>query len=282
MAYKTILVHVDEQPHITERIHVAVQLAQRCGAHLIGAAPSGVSRFVVGSMPPEHHDPTLALHLGYLREQAHKALAAFEIECTKAALASFESRLIDDEAGPGVSLLGRTADLVIIGQSESGQLGDLPAHVITHCGRPVLLVPKQGHHASVGRQIVLAWDASGEAARALLLALPLLRQADKVSLVILESASDVHLLTDTALADPQAMLARHNIVVTTIHQKLAHRRTVQRRSDVGQALLSLSSDLSADLLVMGAYGHSRLRETILGGVTRTVLETMTIPVLMAH
>lgn len=285
MAYPTILVHVDDGARSAERIRLAAQLALRGGGHLIGAAPTGVSRFLYHSMPPDKDDPTLALHLDMLREQARSALAAFGAQCDAAHVSSFEARVIDDEAGAGINLHGRAADLIVVGQAEAharAGAGELATHVISGSGRPVLVVPNAGSPATVGRRVLLSWDGGREAARALQLALPLFKDADQVSIAVFEVAADEHTVTDALAADPRPWLLRHGVTASLAVYAVEHHRRMSRRHEVGERLLSLAADLAADVLVMGAYGHSRFRESLLGGVTRTVLEAMTLPVLMAH
>jgi nucleotide-binding universal stress UspA family protein len=281
MAYQTILVHVDDSPSAFARIGAAIALARQ-GGHLIGVAPTGVARALHPRQPPGQSDPTLALHLGFLREQAHGALAAFTARCTSAGLASHEARLIDDDAGGGLCLHGRVADVIVLSQSDPGHgaaalLADLPAHVVLHAGRPVLMVPFGGACPTIGQRVLVSWDASREAALALQLALPLLRHAASVELALFDSGPDSHTVADAQAADPRPWLARHGIAAQLALHALAH-----KRQPVGEALLALAAQKNADLLVMGAYGHSRMRETILGGVTRTVFEASGLPVLMAH
>ena len=285
MAYPTILVHVDDSARTAERIRLASQLALRAGGHLIGAAATGISRFLYHSLPPEQNDATLALHLDFLREQARKALAAFSSQCTDLRTPSFEARVIDDEAGAGISLYARAADLVVVGQpgpDAKANLADLAVYVVTNSGRPVLMVPFTGHYATVGRRILVSWDGGREAARALQLALPLLKDADSVTLAVFEVASDEHKAADALAADPRPWLARHGVQAPLAVHAVDHQRRLNRRHEIGERLLSLATDESADLLVMGGYGHSRFRESLLGGVTRTVMDAMTLPVLMAH
>lgn len=276
MAYPTILVHVDDSAPCAERVRLAGALALRGGSHLIGAAATGVSRFLYHSMPPEKDDATLALHLDMLREQSRTALAAFSAHCDAARVASFEARVIDDDAGAGINLHGRAADLIVIGQ------GELATHVISGSGRPVLVVPAAPVPPQVGRRILLSWDGGREAARALQLALPLLRQADEVAIAVCEVAADEHTVADALAADPRPWLLRHGVTASLAVHAVDHQRRMNRRHEVGERLLALAAGMQADLLVMGAYGHSRFRESLLGGVTRTVLEVMTLPVLMAH
>ena len=285
MAYATLLVHVDDSTRTAERVRLACQLSARADGHLIGAAATGVSRFLYHSMPPEQNDPTLALHLDILREQSRTALAAFSTQCASLGVRSVEPRLIDDEAGAGISLLGRAADLIVLGQpapDAKPAVADLHVNVITNAGRPVLLVPYAGQQATVGRRILVSWDGGREAARAMQLALPLLKDADQVSIAVFEVAADAHKAADALAADPRPWLARHGVTASLKVHALDHERRLNRRSQIGERLLSLATELSADLLVMGGYGHSRIRESLLGGVTRTVLGDMTLPVLMAH
>jgi nucleotide-binding universal stress UspA family protein len=285
MPYPTILVHVDDGPACAARIALAAQLALRAGGHLTGAAPTGVSRFLYHSMPPEKDDPTLGLHLDMLREQARGALDRFHAQCRAAGLASCTATVIDDEAGAGLSLHARAADLLVIGQAEPNAArgaADLPAYVITNAGRPVLLLPAGASVAQTGRRILVAWDGGREAARAVQLALPLLRQAERVSIAVFEVAAAEHTVADAMAADPRPWLRRHGVEASLTVHAVDHQRRLNRRHEVGERLLSLARDSEADLLVMGAYGHSRFRESLLGGVTRTVLEAMHLPVLMAH
>ena len=289
MDYRTILVHVDDSPRGAERVAMAAAIAAQCQAHLIGVAPTGVSRHLYPSLPTAVNDPTLALHLGFMREQAEQALAGFTLQCEQAKLPSFDARVIDDEAGGGICLHGRTADLIVLTQADPAGglplLADLPAHVVLHAGRPVLLLP---HAAAQGAQaaavapgrVLVSWDASREAARALQLALPLLQHASQVDIAVFNTG--VEAMTEVKTADPIPYLARHGIDATMTFHPLEAKGLGHRRHNVGEALLSVAAGSGAQLLVMGAYGHSRMRETILGGVTRTVFEAMNLPVLMAH
>lgn len=281
MDYQTLLVHVDGGVHAAARFAYAADLARRCGAHLVGAAPTGISRHLLPSLPPEQDDATLALHLDMMREQARGALADFSAQCQASVLPSFEARLIDDEVGAGLALHARTADLVVLSQSEAERpaLADMPPDVIIHSGRPVLVLPPALPAAAFAR-VVLAWDGGREAARALQLSLPLLRLAERVEIALFEPATGALGLADAMLADPRPWLLRHGISATLAVHRPGQHRLLSRRNEVGERLLAVAA--GADLVVMGAYGHSRFREAILGGVTRTVLEGAAMPLLMAH
>jgi nucleotide-binding universal stress UspA family protein len=284
MSYQTILVHVDDTPDVGRRIRLAAALAQRFGAHLVGAAATGVAHQWVPRAAPADSAPALALHLSFLRAQARQALAGFTREAEACGLDAFEARLLDDEAGAGISLLARGADLVVIGQRppharRAAGVPDFDDQVLRHSARPVLIVPYTGALARVGTRVLLGWDAGEAAARAMLLALPLLRQAQSVHIAVFEAARP-HGAANSL--DPRPYLARHGIRAELSIHRHEDERVRRQRHPLGEALLSLATDLSADLLVMGASGHSRLRTSLRGGVTRTVCAAMTIPVLMAH
>lgn len=279
MSYKTILVHLDESKRTEERIKIAADIAISEGAHLIGVAMTGVSRFIYQSAEIGNSDPNLAIHLDFLRERAQAVLEKFEQSATGLGVSSFEKRLVDDEAGAGVSIQGRYSDLIILGQYDPDEtspttLSDFPEYVMLHSGRPVLIIPYAGQFESIARKVLISWDASREATRAVTDAIPLLRKAHIVQVAVFNpsGSSDEH--GEQPGADIALFLARHNINVEVIPQKT--------EIDIGNALLSLANDQNSDMIVMGGYGHARFREMILGGVTQTVLKSMTVPVLISH
>jgi nucleotide-binding universal stress UspA family protein len=279
MSYKTILVHVDESSHAAERIAVAARIASAEDAHLIGAAATGISRFVFSTVADDQIDPSLLLHLGFLRERANRALTDFEAMAQNAGVRSIEKRLIEDDAADGISLQARYSDLAVISQIDPdepspGVMSEFPEYVVMNSARPVLLVPYAGHFDRIGERVLVAWDASIEATRAVTQAIPLLKKAKAVEVAIFNAVSIEAEPEQQAETDIARYLARHGINVKVSH----HVATI----DIGNALLSLAADLTSDLIVMGGYGHSRFREILLGGVTRTVLQSMTVPVLMAH
>lgn len=282
MSYKTILVHVDKDRHAAERIELAARIANAENAHLIGAAPTGISRYVYqtryvydgGGVAPH-----LESHLDALRKQAHDALKSFEAVADRVGVRSCESRQVDDEAGAGLSLQARYADLVVIGQHDPDHpspatMPDFPEFVVMNSGRPVLLVPYVGQYRNAGRRILIAWDASTSATRAVTAALPLLKRAEHVDVALFNAETSVDGHGEEPGSDVALYLARHGVKVNVVRQKTD--------IDVGNSLLSALTDHGSDMLVMGGYGHSRFREILLGGVTRTVLESMTVPVLMVH
>lgn len=281
MGYKTIVVHVNESAHAYERIKLAAGIAQRCNAYLIGIAATALP----GSyyLPGVFGDSGVSLnaYLGLLREQANNALAELEAIAGKAGV-PFEKRIVEDETAPAVSLQARHGDLTVIGQIDPDESlptlkHDFPEYVVLHSGAPVLIVPYAGQFDVVGKRIMIAWNASIEARRAIAGAMPLLRQADEIQVVVFDGKAVPDTYGGQPGADVALLLARHGIRVGVEVAPQA-----KAGIDVGNALLSQAADFNADLMVMGCYGHSRLREVLLGGVTQTVLESMTIPVLMSH
>lgn len=287
MSYKTILVHVDETPRLADRLAIAAALARRDDGHLVCAAMTGVSRFLYHNEMVDEQDPHLALHLTYLREKAQAALDGCAPQLARAGLRSCEQRVIDDDAATGLSLHARCADLVVIGSNDPQRaapaiLGDLPGHVVLHAGRPVLIVPHGGAPADVGRRIVIGWDGGREAARAVTAALPLLQRAEQVWLAIFDPQPGPAETGEQAGAGIAQYLARHGVRSELVVRYSERQRLFTHTPAIGDAMLALAAELGCDLLVLGAYGHSRFRETLLGGVTRTVLAATALPVLMAH
>lgn len=279
MSYQSILVHVDQSRNAAERIRIAAGIALAENAHLIGVAMTGVSRWMYANSAPMFADPGMVINLEFLREKAQGALVEFERIVQSLGVDSYEMRLVDDEAAGGLSMQARYSDLVVIGQTDLEDPSpsvppDFPEYVVLNCGRPVLIVPYVGHFKTVGERALIAWDAGVPAARAVSAALPLLRRARIAQLAVFNPQRDLGKHGEQPGADIALYLARHKVKVNVSEQ--------DAYSDTGNALLSLATDFASDLIVMGGYGHSRFREILLGGVTRTVLDTMTVPVLMSH
>ncbi|SFM14567.1 universal stress protein [Rugamonas rubra] len=285
MSYKTILVHLDESPRLAERVRLAAALALADQGHLIGVALTGIARLAYRDGHIDEQDPHLALHLSLLRERAGRALAGFAAQLDALGLRSHEQHVVDDDAGTGLSLQARHADLVVIGQRQPGRggalLGDLAGHVLLHGGRPLLVVPDSGASRVPLERVLVAWDGGREAARALTAALPLLRRAAQVDLAVFAPAEPG---AGDAAADAAvvAHLRRHGVAVELLARPAPAPGLLRHPDPVGAALLALAAERHSDLLVMGGYGHSRLREILLGGVTRTLLEQATLPLLIAH
>lgn len=279
MAYKTIVVHVNNTPDTARRVQLAAQLAAASNGRLVGAAMTGVSRFLTMDYATSMGVSMAAECMEEARSQARAALQEFERQCSGLDLASYEARLVDDQAADGLVLQSRYCDLVVLGQANpddaiAPMAEETPEFVATNSARPVLVVPYAGHFGTPFRRILVAWDGSMEATRAVTAALPLMERADKVNLVVFNAGRQPDVHGSEPGADMALYLARHGIEVEVSSQVTS--------IDIGAALLSHAADINADLLVMGCYSHSRFREIMLGGATRTILQSMTLPVFMAH
>ena len=147
--------------------------------------------------------------------------------------------------------------------------------LVLSAGRPVLMIPYIGASSPIGRIVTVAWDAGQAAARAVADAMPLLETADKVHVLAVNPVAGIDAHGAEPGADIALNLARHDV-------KAEVHTTTAPDIKEGEAILSWLSDSGSDLLVMGAYGHARLRELVMGGVTRCILQSMTTPVLMSH
>jgi nucleotide-binding universal stress UspA family protein len=278
MSYKTILVHLNDKRRATAVLGPAIHLARRTNAHLIGM-------HVYASMPA----PPVALAYGAQvlgsvvaaeRKEAELIAATFaEATANQPFVAEWRSLKVPHVDLAGVVMEhGRSADLIVAGQTDPdwdlSPLMDFPERLALESGRPVLVVPYAGQFGEIGRNVVIAWKSGRESARAVFDALPLLEAAEKVHILEIKERGDKTdaLAPDTTIA---ASLARHGIKPTV-------RTSVAADISVGDDLLSRLSDLDADLLVMGAYGHSRMRELVFGGVTRHIARHMTVPTLFSH
>lgn len=279
MPYRNLLVHLDDTEPCAARVAAAVALADAQDAHLTGlalAAEVSLPSYVGGQLPPE----VIEMQRQAALKRAEAAGARFTEAVAKAGRSS-DLRLVpalDIDVASVIALHARYADLVILGQPETDHEGPVGRHdveeVILSCGRPAIVVPYIGAK-TMGRRIMVAWDSGRESTRAVNDALPLLERADEVVVLSINPRPGIDGHGEQPGADIALHLARHDVKV----------EVQQTRSDdigVGETLLSRLADAGSDLLVMGAYGHSRFRELVLGGVTRTLLQEMTIPVLMSH
>lgn len=280
MSYKTILVHVDDSSHAATRIEVAAAIAMAQNAHLIGAAVTGVSRFIEEAVAANPYSPAITPYLDTLRQRASVSLDKFEEQVHRIGVRSFERRLSDDEGSGGIGLQARYSDLVVVGQSDPAEPAhavdvDFPEYVALTSGAPVLIIPFAREFPRVGLHAVVAWNGSREARRAVQDAIPLLQAAQTVDVAVLNPVERHDEHGAEPGADMARYLHRHGIKVELKVETVKH-------GELGEALLSMVAAASADLLVMGCYGHTRFREMLLGGVTRHVLASMTVPVFMAH
>jgi nucleotide-binding universal stress UspA family protein len=276
MTYKTILVHIDAGKRSSVRVETAIRLARQYDAHLVALhalAPFEPPGYVAAEMGPAIIEAQRAVAAADMA----RSEAEFTKQVSAAGLRNVEWRAAIDDPVDAMTLHARYADLVVIGQREASDdshvAADFPERLVLAAGRPVLILPSVGKFATVGKRILVAWSPSREATRAVTDAIPFLQRADTVHVMAVNPKAGEH--GAVAGADIGLYLARHGVRVEV---KTDHGAEI----DVGNELLSRAADLDVDLLVMGGYGHSRLKEWVLGGATRTILESMTAPVLMSH
>jgi nucleotide-binding universal stress UspA family protein len=280
MALKDILVHVDNGRYCSARLNAAIGLAIAHDAHLIGLYVVTHPR-IPAIVRAEIPDDLLERQNRLSFEVAGKAQAMFDDLVQRSGVRG-EWRCVEGMPVPTLSLHGRYADLVVVGQRDpSGEEGvddpSLPDQLILSLGRPALVVPYGGEFPVIGERVLVAWDASRLATRAVNDALPLLETAKNVIVMAVNPRIDegerAH--GEIPSADICLHLARHGI-------KAEARHMYADDLGVGELLLSRAAEEGVDLIVCGAYGHARWRELVLGGVTRHLLEHMPVPVMMSH
>lgn len=280
MTYRSVLVHLDQDRLCEMRIKVAMRLSRAVDCHLVGLAPTGL---VVVPAFGEGVE-TLA---GFsdrawetLRDQAQRATQQFSDACRAQGIKSFE--LVVDEADKAGSLVrhAHCSDLTLLSQADPSAPGhqqaqNLVEQVVLRSARPTLIVPYAGRFDQIGTNVMVAWDDGRESARALSDALPLLRLAERVQVVTWnEEGVDALQHLRPRLEALRRWLGWQGVVA-----EIAVEST---QIGIADAMLSRAADLNADMIVMGAYGHARWSERMLGGATRGLLETMTVPVVMSH
>jgi len=273
MACKDILVHVGGAA-IEARVRVAAELAEAHGAHLVGLHVS-----MAPEIPPyveaQLSQEVLEAQTTFATRERERAQAAFKA-ATQGRRFSAEWRAVQGDAVEVLQLHGRHADLVVLGQDDPDykgpEVGGVAGRGVLSLGRPVLVTPYVGTCESVGRRVMVAWDGSRAAARALGDAMMLLSSAEEVNVLSVNPGTS-H--ASMAGVDISAHIARHGVEVSAQH-------ITADDVEVGAMLLSRAADFGADMIVMGAYGHARWRELVLGGVTEHMLQHMTVPVLMSH
>lgn len=255
----------------------AVSLAETFDAHVLGVAfayEPVIPGSVMGGIPPEFIEAQRAES----DQKARAAIARFEALAKRSGLSS-ESRVLSATISGGAEQLGRIArrfDIAVVGQPERDR--GMPDEVIDESvlfesGRPVIFVPYIFKGGVKLDRAMVCWDGSRAATRAIADSLPLLKKAKQVEIVIVATGRPKS--DEVPGADLGQHLARHGLKVDV-------KRITSPDIDVPSTILSYAADSSADFIVMGGYGHSRLREFVLGGVTRGLLESMTVPVLMSH
>jgi len=286
MMFKDILVHLDEGPRSNIRLKVAVDLARRHAAHLTGIFVIDIpgSDLFFGAGMPYAGGGSMNEMMASLRSdsaaRAEMAGQEFRDVLRREGLEG-EFRGVEGDTVSLLALHARYADLTVLGQPNEDEpyKGPTPDAVLVNVmlasGRPVLAVPYAGQFEHVGDRVLVAWNASREATRAVNDALPILRGAAKVTVLAVNPKHGIEGHGDVPAADIVLHLARHGVKAEAAH-------TIANDISEGDALLSYAADLGCDLIVCGGYGHSRAREMVFGGVTRTLLQEMTVPMLLSH
>lgn len=267
----SVLMHFDDSARMPERLQVARLLIRDFGAEVAcrpcSTAETAPGPFVAGSAAPF----VRALEEA---EQAQRRRLHAVFVAHGGGVPGLHWVEPDTASPWAFARHALYADLLLLGQRDHGDPQDrLPADfipdVLLQSGRPALVLPYAGEVGTVGRTVLVAWNESRESARALAAAQPWLQRAARVHAVVYGEGAEL----------PLARL-RHHLLAHRVAEPVVHAGGAA--SDVGSRLLSMAADVGADLLVMGCYGHSRAREWIMGGATRTILDTMTLPVLLAH
>ena len=280
MGYRSILVHVDDSDVSDRRLAVAARLARSFRGELAGAylVPTREMTPFTSAMLP---DSVVESRLRDTGEAQDKAEARFRAAAAREQLGAIGWSAPAGKPIEQAVLHARHADLAVVGQpmpdqAEAGFSNELVHAILMSSGRPMLVVPHYGEFPVIGHNVLVAWKESREAARAVNDALPFLKRARSVFVMTGGGAGeggDVDAnLSDLGVA---SFLARHDIEAKI-------RQEVADDIDVGNMILSRAADLSVDLIVMGGYSRPRLSEVVLGGVTRLMLQAMTVPVLMSH
>ena len=252
----------------------AISLAAACEAHVTGLAFAYEPEIL-----PDPSGPGSRRFMRIREENeqgAAAAAAAFEKQAGDAGV-DVRARALTTTVSAGYDLFGRMArrfDLAVVGQDDPEKERSealIAEGALFESGRPLVVVPYINKEPLKLDRIMVCWDGSRPAARAIADAMPLLARAGQVDVVIVEQAKS----DEMPGADVAAHLARHDLNVMV-------QRVARGDLDVKDALLNYAADSAADMVVMGGYGHSRMREFILGGVTRGMLASMTVPTLMSH
>jgi nucleotide-binding universal stress UspA family protein len=275
---RSILLHIDASPRSVQRLALAHALAARCGAQgtaLYASTPTALSLpFAMGQGAAEMLPMLQQLDIDY-RDNIR---ALFDRAESAATPPFVWKELRETPLIPGFTRQALCADLLVLGQHDAsdpltiGVPSDFVPSVLIASGRPALVVPYVDIGTTFGEQVLVAWKPTRECARAVSAAIPFLKRAQRIHLT---TADDADAIADQASA-LEDYLRLHGV------QAPIERHAATPSGEPGDALLSMAADDCADLLVMGCYGHSRTRELMLGGATRTVLRSMTLPVLMAH
>lgn len=276
MSYKDILVYLDDGKSNQERINTAFDLAKSQQARLTAVT--------LAALKPAHmivKDETAQFNISY--QEAEKRIADFSQQATDHGI-QFDSKIIDLAAGKGlrkaIAQYARNFDLVIFRQANPNNknfemIESISSKIVVHCGRPVFFMPYIGSHHIPARNALIAWDGTATATRAVHDSLPILKQVKQVTILVVTEGKSKTAKGELLADDLAAHLGRHGVNSQV-------RRTTTGSFDVPTVILNKIAEESLDLLIMGSYGTSGLQRKIFGGVTKKILDTMIVPVIMSH
>jgi nucleotide-binding universal stress UspA family protein len=281
MSYKSIFVCLNDGRRAPQLLGLAAGLAARHDAHLLGLCVLPPVIAVRNAVPGRLETLMVEAHRDEHRQEIELISAAFD-EAASGERFSAEWRLDDAERGTVADKViehARAADLIIASQTdpawEKSEQFEAPERLIIESGRPVLMVPNTWPSGGFGRRAVVAWNGRREAARAAFDALPLLQAAESIHIIRVSAQDDGEAAGEGRPIDLCATLARHGVACEATE-------IIDPQMGIGRTLFAQVANDRADLLVMGCYGHSRLREFVFGGASRHVLQHMSVPVLMSH
>jgi nucleotide-binding universal stress UspA family protein len=275
MSIKDILVALAARGEEYAAVDFALSMAAAFDAHITGIAYA-LEPTVPFSISPEFTSGLLQQYRDEAHKQADLARSRFIEAASRAGVrveALAESKTLQQATGD-FALRLRTADLAVLAQHQSGDLervGDLFAEAaLFQSGRPMIIVPRKYAGNFSSDRILVAWDGSMHVARAVAAAMPILSKASDIGVLTIREPNKGYSLRANELV---SHLQFHNLNATVIERE---------DKDIPEAILREVRSFQASLVVMGGYGHSRLREFIFGGVTRLMLSKLPVPVLMAH
>jgi nucleotide-binding universal stress UspA family protein len=280
MTYRSLLVFLDQDTHCTARTQAAIGLAKRLGCHLVGLAPTGLVDYPSTPEAAATLGNFAALAWDALREQAERVADRFRDACHAGGLKSFEAVIDESDKAQSLVRHAHCSDLVVLSQadpsaSDFGATRDIVEQAVLYSARPTLIVPYIDRIADMDGHAMVAWDDSREAARAVSDALPLLRLARSVQVVSWKEGTAAEDATRRPRLKALSQWLMWQGVSAEVHTEVTG-------SEIADAMLSRAADFDAGLIVMGAYGHARWTQRVLGGATRSLLDSMTVPVLMSH
>lgn len=277
--YRRITVHLDHGFDCTRRTALALGLAKRHKAELVGVYAS--------SAPPQYYygesvmmSRTLNI-MKNLQAQNRGAVQNAFLEAAAAADVPAVVRAGESSPSATVALHGRASDLIVVSQQnrddvEAAHENEFVEQTLLTAGRPVMVLPSSGDFPVVGDRVLLCGDGSREAARALADAAPLLQGASHVVVLTMDEGAATRNVESIPFEDLATYCVAHGIPAPD------HVRRDIKGVGVGSTILNAAADYSADLIVMGAYGHSKFREWAMGGATASILKSMTVPIMFSH